>query len=62
MNTLSTHKAVFARTRSAMRTRVTCADYARYEARKAEWVARNPGATSAQYDAAVSVIAKACGV
>jgi hypothetical protein len=42
--------------------RATCTDYARYEAQKAEWVTRNPGATTAQYEAAVRATAKACGV
>lgn len=58
----STSEVLYAQHRSAVRTRSTCADYARYEAYKAEWKARNPGATPQQYDAAVRTIAKAFGV
>lgn len=62
MSVVSPQKAIFAHARSTARTRATCADYARYEALKAEWVANNPEATTEQYEAALKVIAKACGV
>jgi hypothetical protein len=38
------------------------ADYERYKQMKSEWVARNTGATEAQYVAAMQLIAKLCGV
>lgn len=38
------------------------ADYALYEARKAEWIAQHPGASPDQYQAAIRAIAAACGV
>jgi hypothetical protein len=38
------------------------ADYARYDASKAIWVASHPAATPAEYEAAMRSIAKACGV
>lgn len=37
-------------------------NYSRYEAMKRDWHAKNPGATQAQIDAAMRVIAKKCGV
>jgi hypothetical protein len=58
----SINQALYASTRSANRTRSTCADYARYEAHKSEWRSCNPGATPQQYEAAVRAIAKQCGV
>ncbi len=33
-----------------------------YEARKAAWLAENPGATPAQYEAALRRIARECGL
>jgi hypothetical protein len=33
-----------------------------YERRKAAWIAQNPGATAAQYMAAMQRIARECGV
>jgi hypothetical protein len=62
MNAVSASKASFAHARSTTRTRAICADYARYEAYKAEWRGRNPGATPSEYEAAMRAIAKACGV
>lgn len=37
-------------------------DYQRYELLKREWVARNPNASSSEYDAAMRRIAALCGV
>ena len=58
----SINQRIFARIRSVARTRSICADYARYEARKAEWLVRNPGASCKAYDAAMVRIARECGV
>lgn len=58
----SLNQAVYARIRSAARTRSICRDYARYEAAKAEWSCCHPDATPEQYDQAMRAIAKACGV
>lgn len=53
---------LYARIRSAARTRSVCRDFARYEARKAEWIASHPEANSHQYEAAMQRIARECGV
>ena len=37
-------------------------DYALYEQRKAEWIAAHPEATPAEYQAAMTRIARALGV
>jgi hypothetical protein len=36
--------------------------HARYEQRKAAWIHQHPDATSAEYEAAMCRIARACGV
>ena len=36
--------------------------YAEYERLKQDWIARNPAATSSEYEAAMRAIAKAAGV
>lgn len=36
--------------------------YVKYERMKAEWIAANPDATAREYEAAMSLIAKSCGV
>jgi hypothetical protein len=56
------NKALYAHTRSSLRTRSTLASFALYEAEKCRWIGANQGATPEQYAAAVSAIAKACGV
>lgn len=63
MTTLpSVNQVLYARSRSEARARSTCADYARYEAEKAIWASRNPLATPAEYQQAMSEIARLCGV
>lgn len=37
-------------------------NYQKYESLKAEWIKSNPGATPAQYEAAMQVIAAKCRV
>jgi hypothetical protein len=38
------------------------ANWQKYEAMKRAWIRANPGATPAQYDAAIAAIVKKCGV
>lgn len=54
--------ALYARSRSTARTRSACASYARYEAEKVIWASSHPNVTPGQYETAMRVIAKACGV
>jgi hypothetical protein len=58
----SASQAQYAYMRSHARLLATCADYARYDATKAAWIAQHPDATPAEYQAAVRAIAKACGI
>lgn len=61
-NPPSVNQMLYARLRSNARTRSTCGNYAKYEARKSEWIATNPEANSAEFEAAMRSIAKLCGV
>jgi hypothetical protein len=54
--------AAYARTRSDVRIRTTCANYARYEAEKTIWVSGHSGATPCEYEWAIRAIARACGL
>jgi hypothetical protein len=56
------NQVLYARMRSAARTRSICQNYARYEAEKSIWISLNPKATPDQYTLAVQAIAKACRV
>ncbi len=58
----SVNQTLYARSRAIARSRATCNAFARYEAHKAEWASANLGATSAEYEAAMRAIARACGV
>jgi len=58
----SASQAQFSYMRAHARTLSTCADYARYDAQKAAWIAQHPDATPAEYQTAVRAIAKNCGV
>lgn len=58
----SINKTIYASSRSATRARSICADYASYEAYKAEWRASNPDATAQQYEVAIRAIAQECGI
>ena len=44
------------------RRKVSSGSWRDYEAYKASWIARNPGATPAEYEAAIARIARFCGV
>lgn len=58
----SLNQALYTSIRSAARTRSVCSRYARYEARKAHWIATHPEADSREYEMAIQSIAKECGV
>jgi hypothetical protein len=64
MNAFSRHsvRAFYTAQRSSARQRSTCGSYARYEARKQEWISRNPGATAEEYQRAMTAIAREVGV
>ena len=55
-------RAMYSARRPTLRQRDTCAAYAHYEARKREWATLNPGATSEEYQRAMTAIAKEVGV
>lgn len=61
-NAPSLNQALYNSIRSVARTRTVCSRYARYEARKAHWVATHPAASSGEYELAIQSIAKECGV
>jgi hypothetical protein len=61
-NPPSVSRALFARMRSSQRVRTVCNDYATYERRKSEWATSHPGASPAEYDAAMRRIASDLGV
>lgn len=44
------------------RRKVSSGSWRDYESEKAIWIARNPGATPEQYEAAMARIARLCGV
>lgn len=44
------------------RRKVSSGSWRDYESEKAAWIARNPSATPAQYDAAMARIARMCRV
>jgi hypothetical protein len=48
--------------RAAVRRRTVCNSYARYEARKQEWITLHPGATSDEYQRAMTAIAREVGI
>lgn len=48
--------------RSSNSCRSICANYARYEEWKRQWIAAHPNATATEYDIAMQRIARACGV
>jgi hypothetical protein len=55
-------QALYTSIRSAARTHSVCSRYARYEARKAHWIAIHPEADSREYELAIQSIARECGV
>lgn len=56
------YKALSALRRSNIHNRSICANYARFADLKQRWIASNPEATTAEYDAAVRRFAQDCGV
>jgi hypothetical protein len=58
----SINQARYVHLRSRARVQSICADYARYEARKAMWRGMHPNASPSEYEAAMRAIAKECGV
>lgn len=56
------NRALHAHIRAHTRTGSICAEYARYECLKTQWIMQNPDATPAEYDRAMHAIAKDCGV
>lgn len=57
-----TFKAITALRRSSLHSRSICANYARFADLKQRWIASNPEATSTEYDAAIRLFARECGV
>lgn len=55
-------KSLCALRRSSSHNRSICANYARFAELKQHWIATNPEATTAEYDAAVRRFAQECGV
>lgn len=64
MNALSREatRALYVANQTAARQRATCGAFARYEARKQEWISLNPGATAEEYQRAMIAIAREAGV
>lgn len=58
----SLNQAIYAQIRAGKRTRSICGDYANFEHSKREWIDANVDASPAQYSAAVTRIARECGV
>lgn len=56
------YKALSALRRSSSHNRSICGNYARFAELKQRWIASNPEATTAEYDAAVRRFARECGV
>lgn len=48
--------------RAAVRRRTVCNSYARYEARKQEWITLHPDATADEYQRAMTAIAREVGI